>query len=103
MGFNSGFKGLSLVLDIFPLLCVLFTQAVFLKHFTNIFPRRILLQKYSKEMLFVHVNTFQVRTKTVTKKLTKHPLPGKEYKRDITELPVSSYTGAKRTCSALQT
>jgi len=54
-------------------------------------------------MLFVRLNTFHMRTKPVTKKMTKHPLPGSECKRDITELSVGSYTEAKRTCSASQT
>ena len=75
----------------------------FLKHFNNIFPRCILLQKYSKEMLFVLLNTFHMRTKTVAKKMTRHLLPDLRCKREITELSVGSYTDANGTRSASQT
>ena len=46
-------------------LCTVYSGC-FLKHF-NIILRCTLLQKHSKEMLFVHLNTFHMRTKTVTK------------------------------------
>jgi hypothetical protein len=82
-------------------LCTVYSGC-FLKHF-NIFLRCIVLQKYSKEMFFVLLNTFHMRTKNVTKKMTKHPLPGSGCKRDIIELSVGSYTEAKGTCSASQT